>query len=168
MNICTVGCKKSFLLIQVGTLLWDNSLAIQHDNILQTSAQRNIKFGTWYRRCTSSVYHNPHIFYLLACYLKRIQQTRTWNNRCTMLIIMHHRDVEFFLQPLFYLKTLRSLYIFQVNTSECGSNCLYCFNKLIGIFFINFYIEHVNSGIDFKQQSFTFHNWFPAFGTNIA
>ena len=81
---------------------------------------------------------------------------------------MHYRNVQLFLQSLFYFEAFRSFYVFQIDTSEGRSNGFYRFDKFIRVFFIYFNIEYVNSGINFKQQSLSFHYGFPAHGTYIS
>ena len=39
VDVGTVGGKEFFLFVQVGTLLGDDSLAVEHDNVFQTGAQ---------------------------------------------------------------------------------------------------------------------------------
>ena len=68
-----------------------------------------------------------------------------------MLVVMHYRNVQFFFQTLFYLEALRSLDVFQVDTSESWGNGLYGFNEFIRIFFVYLNVEYVDARIDFKQ-----------------
>ena len=81
---------------------------------------------------------------------------------------MHYRNIELLFQSVLYFKTFGSFYIFKVYTSESGSYCLYCLNKSVGVFFIHFNIEHIDTCKYFKQQAFTFHNRFPGKCAYIA
>lgn len=78
-----------------------------------------------------------------------------------MLVIVHDRNVQLFLQALFYLETFRSLYILQVDTAECRCDGLYGFYEFVRIFLVDFDIENVDACIDFKEQAFPSMTGFP-------
>ena len=67
-----------------------------------------------------------------------------------MLVVVHHGDVELFFQTAFYFKTFGSFDIFQIDTAESGGDCFDRFDKLIGVFFVHFNIEYIDTGINFE------------------
>ena len=85
-----------------------------------------------------------------------------------MLVVVHHGDVQFLFQAAFYFETFGCFDVFQVDTSECWGNSLDSFDELVGVFFIYFDVEYVDTGINFEQQTFTLHDGFAAEGANIA
>lgn len=60
--------------------------------------------------------------------------SRRMNDSCTVLVIMHYWDIQFFFQPVFYLETFGSLDIFQVDASEGRGNGFYCLDEFSGSF----------------------------------
>ena len=64
---------------------------------------------------------------------------------------MHYWNIQFFFQPVFYLETFGSLDVFQVDTSESGSDGFYCLNKFFGVFLIHFNVKNINTCIDFEK-----------------
>ena len=74
-----------------------------------------------------------------------------------MLVVVHHRNIQFFFQTAFDFKAFWSFDVFEVDTAEGGSDSLYGCNEFFRVFFIDFDIEYVNAGIDFEEQPFTFH-----------
>ena len=85
-----------------------------------------------------------------------------------MLVIMHDRNIHFLLKTLFYIKTLRSLDVFEVYTSKSWLKGFDDFDKFLWIFFIDFNVKNINVCKDFKQNPFAFHYGFTSFRTNIS
>ena len=85
-----------------------------------------------------------------------------------MLVVMHYRNIQFNFKALLNLKTLRSLNVLEIDTTECWGNSLYGFNKFIRILLIYFDVKYVNTSINFKKESFTFHDRLAAYSPNIT
>ena len=85
-----------------------------------------------------------------------------------MLVIVHDRYVQLFFQTLLYLETFRSLYVFQIDAAERGSYRLYRFDEFVRVFFIDFDVEYIDAGIDFKEQSLAFHYRLSAHCADVA
>jgi len=85
-----------------------------------------------------------------------------------VLVVVHYRYVEFLFQASFYLKTLGSLDVLEVNTAERRGYCLYGFDEFVGVFLVYFYVESVHAAVNFEQQSFALHNGLAAHGTYVA
>ena len=85
-----------------------------------------------------------------------------------MLVVVHNGDVQFFLQTTFYLETLGSLNVFQIDASESGGNGFYGFNELVRVFLVHFYVEDIYSAVNLEQQSFSFHYRFACHSAYVA
>ena len=168
MYITTVGGEELFLLIQVRTVAGDNALGVEHQDILFLGTQGHIQLGTRDSSGTGTVHHDAYLFDILTVHLKRVLQSGGRNNCRTMLIIMHHGDVERFLQTILNIEALRSLDILQVDTAEGRGDLLHCFAELLGVFFIHLNIEDVNTAVDLEKQSFSFHHGLTAHGTDVT
>jgi len=81
---------------------------------------------------------------------------------------MHYGNVEFLFQAAFYFKTFGCFDIFQVDTPESRGDGFDGFDKFVGVFFIYFDIEYIDSCIDFEKQTFTFHYRFAAKSADIT
>ena len=85
-----------------------------------------------------------------------------------MLVVMHDGDVQFFFKSAFYFETFRCLDIFQIDTTECWGNGFDSLNEFFWVFFVNLYVEYINTCIDFEQQTFSFHYRFSGHGADIT
>jgi hypothetical protein len=85
-----------------------------------------------------------------------------------MLVVVHHGNVEGLLEALFDVEAFRSLDILEVDTTESGGYALNSLAELLRVFLCNLDIEHVDTAIDLKEQTFTLHNGLTAHGTDIT
>ena len=53
-------------------------------------------------------------------------------------------------------------------TSAYPSDSFYGFTELFWVFLVYFNIEHVNAAVYLEKQTFAFHHWFAAHGSNIS
>ena len=162
MDVGTVGGEVTLLFVEVGTCLADNAFAIQ------AGTQRNVQLRAGYGRCTGTVHNDFYIFNLLACYLQSVHKSGTGDDGCTMLVVVHHGDVEFFLQAAFYFETFGSFDVFQVDATESRGDGFDCLDKFLRVFLVHFDVEHVDTGVNLEKQSFTFHYGFAAQRAYIA
>ena len=146
----------------------DNPFTVAHDDVFLAGSQHHIQFRTRDGSGTCTVDNDFYIFNLLSGYFKRIEQTGTGDDCRTMLVVVHHRDIQFRFQSLFNLETFGRFDIFQVDTAESRGDCFYGFDELIGIFLVHFDIEYIDSCEDFKQEAFAFHNRFAGKRSDIT
>ncbi|CCY03345.1 uncharacterized protein BN812_00838 [Prevotella sp. CAG:924] len=85
-----------------------------------------------------------------------------------MLVVVHHGDIEIFLQTLLDIETFRRLDILQVDAAESRCDALYGLAELDRIFFCHFDIEHIDAAVDLEEQSLAFHDGLSAHCTDIA
>ena len=76
-----------------------------------------------------------------------------------MLIVVHYRNIQLFLQALFDVETIGRLDILKVDAPKSWSNRFYGVNEFIRICCIQFKIKHINIREDFKQYALSFHHW---------
>ena len=151
MDIRPGGCEITFLFVQVGALFADDTFAIHHNDIFESRTERYIQFRTRYGRGTCTVYDNFNVFNLLSCYFKGVDKSCAGDDGRTVLVIVHHRDIEFFFQTTFYLEAFRCLDIFQIDTTERRSDGFHCFDEFFRIFFVHFDVEHIDASVDFEE-----------------
>ena len=160
--------EQGFLRSEVLTVDGDNTLRVEHHDILYFCAKRYVQLSAADGSCSCSVYNNLYVGDVLAGYLKRILQAGCRDDGCAVLVVVHHGDVEGLLQTLFDVEALRSLNVLKVDAAEGRRNLLYCLAELLRIFFGNLDVEHINATIYLKEQAFAFHNWLAAHRSNVA
>ena len=85
-----------------------------------------------------------------------------------MLVIVHHRNVQFFFEATLNLKSLRRLDIFQVDSSKSRRNGLDSIDKGFYISGIDLYVKYINIGKNLKEQAFTLHHRFGCISTYVT
>ena len=168
MNVTSVCSKELFLFCQIFAVASDNTLRVEHNDVLNLCTESYVKFCTADSSSTSTIYDNLHIGNVLAGYLKSILQACSRDDSSTVLVIVHDWDIESLFQTLLDVETLRSLDVLQVDTTECRSDFLYGFTELLWIFLIDFNIEDIYTTVNLEKQTFTFHHRLSAHGTDIA
>ena len=91
----TGGSELSFGGIQVGAIRPDHTLTVAHHDVLSAGTQHHIEFSAGDGSRSGSIDHDLHLVDTLAGYLQGIDQTGTRDDRCAMLVVVHHGDVEF-------------------------------------------------------------------------
>ena len=168
VEVTTVGRKVTLGFVQFLTVAGDDTLGVEHDDVFVSSAQGFVELGTGNGGSTGSVHYDTYIFNFLACHFEGIQKSGCRDDGRTMLVIVHHRDVQFFLQATFDFKTFRSLDVFQVDASESRGNRLDCFDELFRVLFVHFDVKNIDSTVYFEQKSLSFHHRFAGHGTDVA
>ena len=168
MNITTVGSEELLLLGQVLTVAGDDALGVEHHNILYLCTQSHIELGTADGCSSGSVDYDLYVSNIFACYLKGILETCSRDDGCAMLIVVHHRNVKGALESVLYIEALWSLDVLKIDSTEGRSNFLYSFAEFLGVFLCHLDVEHVDSTINFKQQTLSFHYRLATHGTNVA
>ena len=168
LDVGAVGSELHLLLIHVVAALIDDTTRVEHDNVFVPCAKRTIELCAAYGRSTSAIDNNLGVFYLLAGYLQGIEETSGRDDSRSMLIIVHHGNVESLLKPILNIKTLWSLDVLKIYTAKCRGDFLDSLAELLGVFFIHLYVEYINATVYLEQKPFTFHDRLTAHGPYIA
>ena len=75
-----------------------------------------------------------------------------------MLVIVHHRNIEFRLERVFDFEAFRGLDVFEIDTAERRGDSLHDFDELLRVLLVDFDIEHVDASVNFEEQSLAFHH----------
>ena len=81
---------------------------------------------------------------------------------------MEHRNIHPFAQFLLDVETLWRFDVFQIDPAERRFQRGNDVNKFVRVEFIDFDIEHINTGEFLKQNAFAFHDRFTGQRANIA
>ena len=168
VDVGACGSEHLFLLVQVGTIFCDDSLRVDHHHILELCTEGEIEFRTANGGSTCSVHNDFYLIDFLLCHLKRILQSGCRDDGSTVLVVVHHWNVESLLQSVLYIETLRCLDILKIDASEGRSYSLNGFTELHRVFLVHFYVEDIDATIDFKQQTFTLHDRLAAYCSYVT
>ena len=162
-------CGEVFLLLsKIRTVACDHTLRVEHEDIFALGSESLIELCTRNGGGTGTVHHYSHLRDVLTVHLKGVLQSGSRDDSRTVLVVVHHRDVESALQALLDIEALRSLDVLKVDTTECRCNLLHGLAEFLRVFFSYFDIENVDTAINLEQQSLTFHHWFTAHCANIS
>ena len=84
-----------------------------------------------------------------------------------MLVVVHHGDVERFLQPFLNIEAFRCFDVFQIDAAKRRCNPFNGLTKLYGVFLVYLDVEYVDAAIYLEQQAFAFHHGLATHGTNV-
>ena len=84
-----------------------------------------------------------------------------------MLVVVHQRDVELFLQPTLNFKRLGRFDVLQVDAPKRRCNGLHGGDKLVHVGGVHFNVEHINVRKDLEQHPFSFHHRLARLRTNV-
>ena len=168
MDVGTCGSELKFLGCEVCTLCADNTTAVEHYHVLLLYTKRNVELGTRDGCRTGTVHHDLDLRDILAVHLKGVKKTCGRDDCCTVLVVVHDRDIELLLEATLDLEALRRLDVLKVDTTECGGNCLHCLDELLGVLLIYLDIEYVYTCIYLEKESLTLHNGLARYGTDVT
>ena len=168
MDIRTAGGEELLLFVEVGTTGRDDTLRVEHHNVLLLGTDGHIEFGTTDGGSTGTVDHNLHFLDVLANDLHRVLQSSGGDDGRAVLVVVHHGDVETLLQTFLDIEALRGLDVLEVDAAEGGGDAFYGLTELLRILLGHLDVEHVDATVDLEQQAFTFHDGLAAHGTDVT
>ena len=92
--------------------------AVTNDDVIGWNPHDFQQFNTGNRGSTGAIANNLDAFHVTTGQVKRIDQTRSNNNRGAMLIIMENRYIQLVTKLLLNHKTFRCLDIFKINPAK--------------------------------------------------
>ena len=93
---------------------------ITHNNI--SKAHSNQKLSNRNTGCTCAVNYHTQLSHGFSGHLHCIQKSCSHNNRCSMLIIVEHRNIANLFQLLLNFKAARRRNILQIDSAEALRN----------------------------------------------
>ena len=95
---------------------------------------------------------------LAAGEVERVEQARGRDDRGAVLVVMEHRDVEQFAQPLLDDEALRRLDVLEVDAAPAVAEQLDAIDDLVGVLGRHFEIDGVDVGEALEQHRLAFHH----------
>ena len=168
MHIAARGGKFAFLLVETFAVVGDYALTVEHHYVLLASAEADVELGAANGSSASAVYHNFYIFDALASHFEGVEKSSRRDDGSAVLVVVHHRNVEFSLEATLYFEAFGSLDVLKVDTSKGWSNGFHGLDKSFGVFLVDFDVEDVDTAVDFEKQTLTLHHRLAADGANVA
>ena len=168
VDVGTLGGKETLLLVQVLTAGSNDTLGVEHDDILFAGTDSHIELGARDSCRTGTIDDNAHLGDVFADDFQGVFQTGSRDDGRAVLVVVHDGDVECALQALFNIETFGSLDVFQVDTAKGRGNTLDGFAELFGVFLVDLDIKDVDTAIDLKEQTLTLHDGLAAHSANVA
>ena len=139
---------------------------IATNNVPHTRRHDDLRTGDSSR--AHSVNNHLNVAHILADNFQRIQKRREDNNCSAVLIVMKHRDVEFFLESVFNLKTSRRGDVLEVDTAKGCGDRFYSPDDFIRILCTQTDRKGIDARKFFEQHCLPFHHRHRGRGTNIT
>ena len=135
----------------------DNSFRITRHKMLNSIELEKLAYC--YTCSTCAIKDDLDILFFLSCDFECIDKTSKYDDRSTMLIIMHDRNIELSLESLFDLKTSWSRYIFEIDPSKSISNIFYRRDKFFDILSPDNDRKCIDSCKFLEEDTLPFHDW---------
>ncbi len=162
------GMRRFPLVHAFGAALIDHTLGVGHDAVVMPRAHGFEQFQTGDPRRPCAVQHDLHILDLFARQMQRVQQARGTDHRGPVLVVVEHRNVHFFLEPLFDDETFGRFDVLKIDPAKGGAHQAHGIAEGVGVFGIEFDINRIDVGKAFEQNRFAFHHWLGRQRTQIA
>ena len=138
--------------------LIDNAFRVADHDVVFLHPQRHQQVHTGNRRRARAGDHHPHVGDVFLHHPQTVKNRRGTDNRCPVLIVMENRNIHALAQLLLDVEALRRFDIFKVDTAEGRLQRRDDVDKFVRVQFIDFNIEHIDTGEFFKQNAFAFHH----------
>ena len=167
-DVGAVGRKEGLRFGEALAVFADNALAVAHHQVFLLETERQVESRAGASGCTRTVHHHFHVADALARDFDGVQEACRRNDGRAVLVVVHHGNVEFGFQGVFDFEAFRSLDVFEVDAAERRGDTLHDFDKLLRIFFVDFDVEHIDTGVNLEEESLTFHHRLTSEGANVT
>ena len=142
--------------------------AVEHRSILPLHPKLLVNVQTRHRCRACTAHHNANVFDAFVGEFERIDQGRGTDDGRAVLVVVHQRNVEFFLQSPLDFKGLRGLDVFEVDATKRGRNGLHGGHKMIDVGGVHLNVEHVDVCEHLEQNALSLHDRLAGFRANVA
>src|ERR1035437_8747007 len=145
----------------------ENSFRITHQNVFGKRTEEDEEPRACDRTRSCAIDNNPGAADLFTCHLQSIQQCRTGNNRCAVLIIMEHRNLQSPAQLRLNDEALGCLDVLQIDSAECGLEHLASTDDILWIVGGQLKIKDVDVRETLEEDRLPLHHWLACGWTNL-
>ena len=141
----------------IGTALVDHALGVAQHDMLRPHAHRLQQLDARDAGRTGAVHHQLRVAQFAAGEMAGIDQSRGSNDCGAVLVVVEHRDVHQFAQPLLDHEALRRLDVLQVDSAEAGEEADGV-DHVIDILGVDLQVDAIDVGEALEQRDLALHH----------
>ena len=142
---------------QFGAAFVHHAFDIGDPNVLLGQAQLDQQIDAGQRRSAGAAGDQFDLVDAFAHNLQAVEQGRAHHNGGAVLVVVKDRDLHALAQLALDVKAVGRLDVFEVDAAEGWLQRGDDVHQLVGVFFVDFDIEHINAGKFLEQHAFAFH-----------
>ena len=152
----------------VGAALIDHALGVAEDHVLRPHPHRLQQFNAGDGGGAGAVDHQFGIAQVAPGEVASIDETGGSHDGGAVLVVMEHRNVHQFAQPLLDDEALRRLDVFQVDAAEARAEIAHGVDEFLHVLGADFEVDAVHVGEALEQRDLAFHHRLGGDGAEIA
>ena len=141
---------------QVGAAGFDDALGIEDDDIGDTGVGEDLRHGHACRPCPGD--DDPDRVEGLVDHAQRVRQRREDDDGGAVLVIVHDRDVEGFLDAVLDLEAARRRDVFEVDRAEGRGHADDGLDDLVGVVGVEHDRDGIDAGEGLEQGALALHH----------
>ena len=146
----------------------DDAFGIAEDDVAVRHAHGLDELDAGDRRRARAVAYELHFLDVAPGDFERIEEPRGGDDRRAMLVVMKHRNVHEFAQPLLDDETVGRLDVLEIDAAERGPEITHRIDEGIDVAGVHFEIDRIDIGKSLEQNRLAFHHRFRRQRAKIA
>ena len=142
----------------VRAALVDHPLGVAEDQVLRPKADRAQQFQAGDAGRARAVADDLGVFDLAPGQVERVEQARSGDDRGAVLVVMEHRDIEQFAQPLLDDEALGRLDVLEVDAAPAFAEQLHAIDDLVGVLGVHLEVDGIDVGKALEQDRLALHH----------
>lgn len=154
--------------VEVGAAGRDYAPAVAHRDLVAARAEREEHPCTGDGGRTGAVDDDLRLVDAFPAQVHRVDERCRGDDRRSVLVVVHDRNVQLLDEPPFDLETFGSFYVFEIDPAEGGGDSLDGGDELLRIGRIDLDVEGVDSGEVLEKHAFALHDRFGGQRADVA
>ena len=153
---------------QHGAALVHHAFDIRDPNVFAGQPQFDEQAQAGQRGGSCAAGDQLDLFDFFARHFQAVEQRRAHHDGGAVLVVVKDGNFQSLAQFAFDVKAVGRLDIFEVDAAKSWLQRGDDLDQLVGVFFVDFDVEHIDAGKFLEQNAFAFHHRFARQGTDIA
>ncbi len=141
----------------VGSALIDHAFGVAKHDVFRPHAHRLKQLDARDAGRAGAVHHQLRVAQIASGEMAGIDQSRGGDDCGAVLVVVEHRDVHQFAQPLLDHEALRRLDVLQVDAAEAGKEA-HGVHHVIDIFRVDLQVDAIDVGEALEQRDLALHH----------
>ena len=154
--------------VEVGAAGRDYAPAVAHRDLVAARAEREEHPCTGDGGRTGAVDDDLRLVDAFPAQVHRVDERCRGDDRRSVLVVVHDRNVQLLDEPPFDLETFGSFYVFEIDPAEGGGDSLDGGDELLRIGRIDLDVEGIDSGEVLEKHAFALHDRFGGQRADVA